>query len=182
MKKILLLLLLAGATCYGQSKDVGFDRNQNRTEVKFNAFAIALSALDLEFERTLSKHSAVGLSFFTNFVTAEDYKGFNNQNSVTAYYRHYFGNGYAQGFFLEAFGMYNNTNDPQRTVVSDNNVRLEDFKTIQDFGVGFSVGYKWVSKKGFILQSHFGLGRNLFQPHIGEEIIGRAGVSIGYGF
>lgn len=180
MKKTLFILLFAGTICYGQSQDLEF--NKNRTEVKFNAFAIALGALDLEFERTLSKHSAIGLGFFTNFVPPEDCQGFNNQNSVTAYYRYYLGKRYAQGIFVEAFGMYNNTNDPQLTVVTNNNVRLESFRTIQDFGVGFAVGYKWVSKKGLILQSHFGLGRNLFQPHLGERVIGRAGISIGYGF
>jgi hypothetical protein len=182
MKKIFFAFLFVGITCYGQTNDFQLHENQNRTEVKFNAFAIALGALDLEFERTLSQRSAIGLGFFTNFRTADDYKGFNNQNSVTAYYRYYLGKRHAQGAFVEAFGMYNSSDLFQLTIVSSSMVQYENRQTIQDFGVGLSVGYKWVSKKGLILQSHFGLGRNLFQPHIGEQVIGRVGISIGYSF
>ena len=50
-----------------------------------------------------------------------------------------------------------------------------------DFLLGLGVGYKWVSKKGIILQANFSPGINLFN-NSPESISGRAGISIGKRF
>jgi len=60
----------------------------------------------------------------------------------------------------------------------------EVYKFGNDFALGLGIGYKWVSKKGLILQAHLGAGRNLFngKKSYGELFPGKAGISIGYGF
>ena len=180
MKKTLFILLIVGTTCYGQSKEQPIN-DQNRTEVKLNVFSGVLSALDIEIERTLSQRSSIGLSFFTNFKNPEDSNEFNNQHSVSAFYRYYMGKKYAQGFFVEGFGMYNTSHYLNPMIAGNINFRRR-YQVVNDFGLGAGIGYKWVSKKGLILQSNFGLGTNLFNSESGESVIGRAGISIGYRF
>jgi len=182
MKNILFILLLTVTTCYAQTTDLEIEKNRNGTEVKFNALSISLGALELEFERTLSRRSSIGLSFFNNLIAPDEYLGYNNENSIAAFYRFYFGKRYAQGFFLEAFGMYNTSDMLRQSFFIGNNQRLEGYETVQDFGVGLGLGYKWVSKKGLILQGNFGLGKNLFNADQGEEVVGRVGISVGYRF
>jgi hypothetical protein len=190
MKKILLLLLLAGATCYGQSNDLQPNENRNRTEVKVNAFSAALGAIDFEFERTLNKRSSIGLSFLANLKNSQSAPnpipnepiGLNNKTSISAFYRHYFGKKYAQGFFLEGFALYNTVDNLVGVAFPLFSMGERGYETIHDVGLGLGLGYKWVSEKGLVLQANFGLGRNLFNGDIGEEIIGKAGISIGYRF
>lgn len=177
MKKVLFILLLTGTICYGQDKDPIFDLNKNRTEIKVNGFAItATSALELEIERTLSKRSSVGLSFFTSFNNPEDELVYNNiQTSLTGFYRFYLGKKYNQGFFLEGFGMYNTSH-------TLNAGTTNSYSVVKDFAVGAGIGYKYVSKKGLILQANYGLGKNIFEPLSGESTLTRIGVSIGFSF
>ena len=176
---MLIILLFTGTICYGQEKDSISDLNKNRTEIKFNAFAItATSSLELEIERTLSKRSSVGLSFFTNFKDPEDELVYNGiQNSLTAYYRFYLGKKYNQGFFLEGFGMYNTSNS-----LLPGNASPKRYTITKDFALGLGIGYKYVTKKGLILQANYGWGKNLLEPLNGESTLVRVGVSVGFSF
>ena len=57
----------------------------------------------------------------------------------------------------------------------------EDFRT--DFALGFAVGGKWVTKRGFSIELFGGIGRNLFNNEGTDyELIGKGGVNLGYRF
>lgn len=58
-------------------------------------------------------------------------------------------------------------------------------KTLTDFALGIGLGGKWVTKKGLLLEINAGVGRNLFNNKYDDrdyELIGRAGITVGYRF
>ena len=178
MKKITLILLFVSAVTFAQKSEN--TSGKNRSEIKLNAFSLALGAIDFEFERTINKKSSIGFSILTNLDEFIDGVSIKTETSLSVFYRRYFGKKYASGFFVEGFGMYNRT--PGTSVVSFGQLQFSSPDHIHDFGKGAGIGYKWVSKNGLVLQSNFALGRNFFNASRGEEYIGRLGVSIGWSF
>lgn len=174
MKRILILLLFTSIVSYAQLTDL--NPPKNRTEIKFNLLSVSLGALDFEFERTLNRHSSVGMSFRQAFDQGQ-------HSEVAAFYRHYFGKKYASGFFIEGFGMYHSKYVYQYSFGSPlptNDV----FRFGSDFAIGVGIGYKYVAKNGLILQAHLGAGRNLINGNksYGELHPGKAGIGIGWSF
>lgn len=108
--------------------------------------------------------------------------------SVTPYYRYYFGNKPAAGFFAEGFGMLNNFRDYYSTYIGDWNSGIgyweNNRKTRTDFALGIGIGGKWISRKGVLLEINAGVGRNIFGgSYDGEfELVGRGGITVGYRF
>lgn len=169
MKKIMLLLLFIPAITFAQEDSESLDNNKTH-EVKINALSLITSEwIDVSYEYLINSESSFGMA--VQFGLDDDnsigdtYRTF----SVTPYYRRYFSNSYAKGFYVEGFGMLN-TN--------------EDFflrKTATNFALGISVGGKFVSKNGFTLDLYGGIGRNLGSS-LDIEAVGRIGISLGYRF
>jgi hypothetical protein len=154
-------------------RSVSFKKN----EIKGNVLALILGSIAVTYERILNEESAVG---FALTVPVDDYV-FDINYTATAYYRYYFGEKPAAGFFGEAFGMLNSVDD---YVYYDNFGSGYERKNLTDFAIGVGLGGKWVTKKGLILELNIGVGRNLFNNQFERDytIIGRGGVSIGYRF
>lgn len=154
-------------------RTVSFKKN----EIKGNVLALILGSIAVTYERILNEESAVG---FALTVPVDDYV-FDINYTATAYYRYYFGEKPAAGFFGEAFGMLNSVDD---YVYEDNFSSGYERKNLTDFAIGVGLGGKWVTKKGLILELNIGVGRNLFNNQFERDytIIGRGGVSIGYRF
>ena len=87
----------------GIENPVSFKKN----EIKGNALALILGSIAVTYERILNEESAVG---FALTVPVNDYV-FEINYTATAYYRYYFGDKPAAGFFGEAFGMLNSVDD-----------------------------------------------------------------------
>ncbi|QCX02428.1 DUF3575 domain-containing protein [Aggregatimonas sangjinii] len=162
----------------GQAQDV--DPSQDRNELKVNVSnLIALAFADVAYERLLNEESSVGIAILSNINQSSDndfldaYREF----SITPYYRQYFSRGYAKGFFVEGFGMYNTGDDRDffgDDIISDT--------TYADFALGVSVGGKFVTRRGFMVEVYGGLGRNLLNADFSPSVVGRGGVSLGYRF
>lgn len=177
MKKITLLIALTlSLSVLGQSEE--------KNELKLNAFnLIALSAIDITYERLLTEESAIGTSLYVYSGNNQDevgeyYKSF----SITPYYRNYFSKNYAKGFFVEAFAMLSSRKKFDDIFDNPNTQKKES-----NFAMGIAVGGKWVTKKGFLAEISIGIGRNLFQKNNDEyydetPIVGRGGISIGKRF
>lgn len=177
-KTIFFLLLIASVISYGQETTVQSDKN--RTEIKLNLYSLSNEAIDFEFERTINSRSSFGLSFFSSLK--ED-NSIGYEKHVSAFYRYYIGEKYASGFFVEGFGMYNSIDYVSSVSASPPLFEIKKgYNSVNDFALGLGVGYKWVSEKGIILQANLSIGRNLFNHDLGEEVVGKIGVSIGYGF
>ena len=181
MKKIVALVcLFVFAFGYSQeSQKVDLPKN----EIKGNALFLVAGALEVTYEHLLNEESGVGISLFVPYDN-----DINVNFSLTPYYRFYFGKKRAAGFFVEGFGMLNSYTQETyyyayedfppygtlETVTKDN---------ITDFALGFGLGGKWVTNRGFVFEINGGVGRNLFNSSDTDtEIVGRGGITLGYRF
>ncbi|MGY8938576.1 MAG: DUF3575 domain-containing protein [Flavobacteriales bacterium] len=197
MKKILLFLLVTFVSLSFTAQEFeGPKENrypegvEKKNELKLNAFnLIAFAALDISYEKVISANSSYGVAIFYNFSDYEnDDITFPKKFSITPYYRWFFSEyQYAQGFFIEGFGMLNTFQDFYNSYDYNNN--YSKIKTQTSFALGISVGGKFVLKEGFTAEVLAGVGRNLIKGESQEdyntfqnEIIGRFGVSLGYRF
>jgi hypothetical protein len=58
-------------------------------------------------------------------------------------------------------------------------------KKLTDLTLGFSIGGKWITKKGIVFELTTGIGRRLFNDYSGYEagqVVGRGNLAIGYRF
>ena len=184
MKKITLtaLLLISSVLLFAQQNN---NYSEMNNELKLNmSNLIGFKWLDVGYERILNEESSIGFGTLVSLDTSidglDEYRTF----SLTPYYRHFFSNKYAQGFFVEAFTMihsgkfddyyyddyYYDNYDPS----------LKDHK-YTDLAVGISVGGKWVTRRGFVAEIYAGIGRDMLD-NSDIEVVGRGGVSIGYRF
>ena len=200
MKKITLLLLLAFLTLQINAQEKEGTKESKypqdvdkKYELKINAFnLIAFAAIDISFERLIDEKSSYGVAVFYNFSDYADSDiAFSKKFSITPYYRWFFSEyKYAQGFFIEGFGMLNTYQDFYYSYdYSDYNSNYGEIETQTSFALGISVGGKFVIKEGFTAEVLAGVGRNLIkgESHDGyydyqNEIIGRFGISLGYRF
>lgn len=176
MKKIFLALFLAAVT-FGHSQEsqkVDFKKN----EIKGNALMLIAGGFEATYEYLVNEESGVGASVFVPFVN-----DFDTKFSFAPYYRFYFGEKPAAGFFVEGFGMFN-TFEYTPDWFSDTD-SSEYQKSQSDFALGFGLGGKWITKRGFLVEVNGGIGRNLFNSKsedYGHQIVGRGGVTLGYRF
>ncbi len=175
MKKIVLALCIIATTFgYGQEKEQdSFAKN----EIKGNAIMLVAGALEGTYERLLNEESGVGVSLFVSYD-----ESINTKFSLTPYYRFYFGKKPAAGFFVEGFGMLDSYTQPASESDWFTNYEGPE-KNVTDFALGFGLGSKWVTKKGFVFEINGGIGRNLFNSSDTDyEIVGRGGITLGYRF
>lgn len=183
MKKSLLIAVFIVSTLgFGQDKSnpiIGKD------EFKINTILLLAGAIDVGYERVLNEESAIGVSIFLP-ITDE----INTKFMLTPYYRYYFGQKPATGFYLEGFGSLNNVDDEIYVYTPNFDPAFSDYQykqiNVTDFAFGIGLGGKWISKKGVTFEINAGLGRNLFSAYNKEdrnyEFIGRGGISVGYRF
>ena len=175
MKKILVVLCLSLLTFgYSQEKTkVDFPKN----EIKGNALFLVAGALEVTYERILTEETSFGASVF--IAITED---FDTNFALTPYYRFYFGQKPAAGFFVEGFGSLNSYDD---SIYTGENSSYNYYKEVSrtDFALGFGLGSKWITKSGFLFEINAGVGRNLFNSSdTDHEILGRGGITLGYRF
>lgn len=177
MKKLLIFLVLTtiSYTSFAQNET---DPN----ELKINmSNLIGFKWLDVGYERILNEESSLGFSTVISLDHTVESIDENRFFSITPYYRHFFSNKYAQGFFVEAFTMihtgeqdfYNDSDD-----IYDPNYSSYNEKKFTDLAVGISAGAKWVTTRGFVAEIYLGIGRDMFNQS-DVEVVGRGGVSIG---
>lgn len=145
-------------------------------EPKLNLGYLILGNFDVTYEYLLSEESGVGVNLMIPF---DDYIEWNINYNLTGYYRFYFGDDYADGFFGEVFTNLNSVEDR----VSVEGGRID--KDITDLALGLSSGYKLVSNSGVVLEVFLGGGRNLFSEYNSQrnfDFILRAGLNVGYRF
>ncbi len=181
MKKIMLWAILCIITLSinaQENEDQHFIRNH---EIKINmSNLIGFKWLDVGYEKILNEESSIGIGTLISLDQQVDgideYRTF----SISPYYRHFFSNKYARGFFVEAFTMlhagteenYYSNSSPYDSLVKEK---------YTDLAAGISVGGKFVTKRGFVTEIYLGIGRDLL-GNSDLEVVGRGGVSIGYRF
>jgi len=182
MKKLLALLCLSAFT-FGFSQEKEQENALLRkNELKLNAAFLIAGAFEVSYERIIDEESAFGSSLFIAIESEIE-----NKFMLTPYYRYYFGKKPAAGFFAEGFGSINGYEGYEWKYNYDsiNNDYLSSSKYVKrtDFALGFGLGSKWITKKGFVFEINAGVGRNLFNSQdTSYDIIGRGAISFGYRF
>lgn len=182
MKKITITLILLITSFVSFSQTIEVDENAGDNELKINMTnLIAFKWVDVTYERIINEESSFGVGVLVALddedTGLDEYRTF----SLTPYYRHFFSNKYAEGFFVEAFAMLHSGKD--ETYFDSLNGGLGGYEedTYTDFAVGVSAGFKIVSRRGFVAEVYLGLGRDLLNKS-DLEVVGRGGLSIGYRF
>ena len=144
---------------------------EKKHELKINALTLLVAKwIDVSYETLINQESSFGVAATLNTDTSyTDLK-----YSLTPYYRRYFSNKLARGFFLEGFGTLFSAKDTDFLGYGS-----QEFKT--GVAMGISVGGKFVSKSGFAAELLLGLGRNFSDSNY-NEAFGRVGISFGYRF
>jgi hypothetical protein len=175
MKKILFaIVIFYSVSAFAQSEST-FSYTEFH-EPKINVGYLILGNFDVTYEYLLNEESGVGVNLMVPF---DDYVEWNINYNLTGYYRFYFGDNYADGFFGEVFANLNNVED--RIEVEGG----RQDKDITDLALGFSGGYKLVSSGGVVLEAFLGGGRNLFSEYNSQrnfDFVLRAGLNVGYRF
>ena len=151
-----------------------------KQEVRVNALTfIANRWADASYEYLLSEEASVGINLQVGFGELNDDDLDNSYRlfSVTPYYRRYFSSDYAQGFFVEGFGMYHIYEENETNIDTGFLERQEE----SEFSLGISVGGKWVTNKGFVFEIFGGIGADLLTDSDGG-VAGRYGIAVGYRF
>lgn len=181
MKKtfLLLIMLFAFYSVKAQNEN-GTDANpyQKNNEIKLNLISPLFGAVEAGFERHLNKNSSVGISAF---IVYDDKKNEDMNYYISPYYRYYFGKKYASGFFVEGFGAF--TSIDGKKIYSADRLTFTENKDVYDVALGAGLGWKLVTKKGFVVEANAGYGRLLFNAdQTDHNVIAKFGVSIGYRF
>ncbi len=183
MKKIAPLLLLFLCTLVALGQD-NTNNQIDKSELKLNATNLILfSYLDGAYEHLINEESSFGVSLLISLSDDEildEYRTF----SITPYYRQYFSKKYAKGFFVEGFGMLNSGDDLSEFITfgESGEVISSSNGSYTDFALGISVGGKFVTPRGFVVDLYLGIGRNLLNTDFSPELVGRGGVTLGYRF
>lgn len=185
MKKLFFALLLGGSTiALAQDSDATDRPDFNRKhEIRLDAVEVlAVNTLEFNYEYVLSKYTGLGAAISIGF---EDDGESSYQNfAFTPYFRQYFFNKKdygARGLFAEGLLQVASGED---TYTDFNEVG--GFREVvgdwTNFGIGFALGQKWVSKNGFVLEISLGGGRYFGEEEFSPEAFFRGGVLVGYRF
>ncbi|MEO9512365.1 MAG: DUF3575 domain-containing protein [Flavobacteriaceae bacterium] len=191
MKKLIsfpLFFLLITISAIGQGSD---NDSIAKNELKIDAFSlIVYKYIDFSYERLLNEEASFGMNIQFTFDSEQENLGYVKQFSVTPFYRQYFSKKYATGFFVEGFATYASVNDYYYFYEYDSvmDISNEDYMndTYNAFALGISIGGKFVTQRGFVVEIFAGIGRNLLdidnEHYYRSEIIGRGGLTLGYRF
>ncbi len=159
MKRILFALTLMNVfNGYAQEN---LESVELKNELHFNALLpIAFKTFEVSYERNINENSSFGVS-----ALLANENNFFIKYALTPYYRKYFSNGYAKGFFIEGFTMLNGSEIQQYT----------------DIALGFGLGGKFITKDNFVATVNLGIGRNMGEEQH-EELVLKGGVCLGYRF
>ncbi len=180
MKKRWVSVFLLLSVFMGWSQDMG-DKPQPSNELKINGFnLIAFTFLDFSYETLLNEESSLGVGVLFNIGSEEEILDEIRNFSITPFYRHFFSKQYTEGFFVEGFGMINSGN--QNDFYDDFELTTPSEGRYTDFALGISLGGKFVTPRGFVLEIYSGIGRNLLGSEYAPDIVSRGGISLGYRF
>ncbi|MFP3834225.1 DUF3575 domain-containing protein [Chryseobacterium sp. SIMBA_028] len=180
MKKnfLLAMMLFAFYSVNAQKNETNGDSYEKKNEIKLNLIAPLSGAVEAGFERHLNKNSSLGISAF---IVYDNTKEEDMNYFISPYYRYYFGKKYASGFFVEGFGMF--TSIDGKKIYAADNVTFTENKDVYDLALGAGLGYKLVTKKGFVFEANTAYGRLIFNADkTDHDQVIKLGLSVGYRF
>lgn len=162
MKKLITTLAF---TC----SSLAFSQSENN-EFKVNILYTAIGMPELSYERLISDNSSLGASVAFSLDKKEDMDW---RFSFTPYYRMFFGQKKAAGFFIEANSIVVN-------YVDTYNGSTNTYETKTGFGLGAAAGAKFLTKNNLIGEVYGGVGRVFGDNSLGAYP--RFGITLGKRF
>ncbi|MEZ7527514.1 DUF3575 domain-containing protein [Cloacibacterium normanense] len=150
---------------------LAFSQSENN-EFKVNILYTAIGMPELSYERLISDNSSVGASLAFSLDKKED---MDLRLSFTPYYRMFFGQKKAAGFFIEANSIVINYVD---TIYFDGT--SSKYETRTGFGLGAAAGAKFLTKNNLIGEVYGGVGRVFGDNSLGAYP--RFGITLGKRF
>jgi len=164
MKKLITILAVFCST-------LAFSQSENN-EFKVNILYTAIGMPELSYERLISDNSSLGASVAFSLDKKED---MDLRLSFTPYYRMFFGQKKAAGFFIEANSIVINYVD---TIYFDGT--SSKYETRTGFGLGAAAGAKFLTKNNLIGEVYGGVGRVFGDNSLGAYP--RFGITLGKRF
>ena len=185
MKRILIALLLITFNSIAQQED----NLINYHEIRLNVFNLAvLEAIDIQYEY-LHKNHSLGLDVYYKLTEVEGAENrfigytesFNRKQGLTSYYRFFLRGKRLSSFFMEGYIML--ASGEIEKEIYHYNLDEYAYKRIKytNLNIGFSIGYKFVSKKRFTATIYAGFS-TIVNGYKGARNANRGGVSVGYRF
>jgi len=150
---------------------LAFSQSENN-EFKVNILYTAIGMPELSYERLISDNSSLGASVAFSLDKKED---MDLRLSFTPYYRMFFGQKKAAGFFIEANSIVINYVD---TIYFDGT--SSKYETRTGFGLGAAAGAKFLTKNNLIGEVYGGVGRVFGDNSLGAYP--RFGITLGKRF
>lgn len=162
--------------------------SEKRNDIMLNPIALILGFVDISYEYHAGENSGVGAS---TFFILDDYvaKDFHYWYFLP-HYRHYFGRGWAKGFFIDGFaGLVGQEKTKFETYTTNYYTGFGYFPTINSrtkrekkvtFGIGAGLGGKWITKNNIIFETSLGVGRAFGDGD--EPVFLKGMLGIGYRF
>ena len=164
MKKLITILAVFCST-------LAFSQSENN-EFKVNILYTAIGMPELSYERLISDNSSLGASVAFSLDKKED---MDLRLSFTPYYRMFFGQKKAAGFFIEANSIIVKYVD---TIYYNESTNTYETKT--GFGLGAAAGAKFLTKNNLIGEVYGGVGRVFGDNSLGAYP--RFGITLGKRF
>ena len=164
MKKLITIFAVFCST-------LAFSQSENN-EFKVNILYTAIGMPELSYERLISDNSSLGASVAFSLDKKED---MDLRFSFTPYYRMFFGQKKAAGFFIEANSIIVKYVD---TIYYNESTNTYETKT--GFGLGAAAGAKFLTKNNLIGEVYGGVGRVFGDNSLGAYP--RFGITLGKRF
>jgi hypothetical protein len=166
MKQIALLLTFIFSICVALAQKIDptvkaasepLDQLGNN-EIRLNvAYSIA-GLPEINYERFMADNMGIGMAAA---ISLEDAKDMNTRWNLMPYYRLYFGNKKASGFFIEGnMTLWNQRKQGEFTSydsIVPTTIRFD--KKFLNFGMGAALGVKLLARNGFVGEVYAGGGR-----------------------
>lgn len=163
MKKLLLIII--GIICLKSSDAQSIKKIKNQ-EIRFNVPLAIYGLPELSYERIVEENMGLGVSLSFAVDKPRDYmtdKGIPERWIICSYYRLYFGEKQARGFYVEG----------NMALASQKELNGYDYltsknlpsRTTTGFGFGAALGVKLITKNGYVGDFYAGWGR-LFGDNI----------------
>lgn len=184
MRKILLLffalhLVFAG---YSQSSTITSESDSRKNDIFLDPFVLIVGPIfNASYERIITDDQGIGLNVLAGLGAMDEFF------QASPYFRMYFGEKRAQGFFLEGFvPVTSSKEDVYEGGAYDENGNWyyppSSLQRSTTVGLGFGLGGKWILKRSILVELSGGIGRRFFGSDLDENITGKWMIGLGYRF
>jgi len=156
-------------------------KGSDKNELRINLLMSILGLPELNYERYISDNMGVGLAVA---FSVEKSSSMSIRSMFTPFYRLYFGNKKASGFFIEGNMAVVGQNQINSNYSYDQNGNV--YQTIvttrstTNFGFGAAIGAKFLARNGFVGEVFVGGGRLLGESI--DQAYPRVGICLGKRF